>query len=121
RGESALVGGPRSPLRAVFRTPELPVYEVPAPPRIITGPGSARVRQMGESSMVATVGRPGTYRIAVRFSRYWQPSTGCVKRGQDGMIRLSLSRAGPVRLAFSPTPRRALAALAGRPAQSCAS
>jgi hypothetical protein len=121
RAEAALVGGPRSPLRAVFRTPDLTVYEVPAPTPIITGPGAASVRQMGESSMVATVGRPGTYRIAVRFSRYWQPSTGCVRRGQDGMIRLSLPRAGPVRLAFSPTPRRALAALAGRPARSCAS
>jgi hypothetical protein len=36
------------------------------------------------------------------------------------MINLSVRRAGPIRLAFSPTPKLALAALAGRPARSCA-
>ena len=70
--------------------------------------------------MSPTVGRAGAYRVAVRFSRYWQPSVGCVSRGADGMIELTVPRPGAVRLAFKPTPKRALAALAGRPARSCA-
>jgi hypothetical protein len=98
----------------------LTVYEVPAATPIVTGAGPARVRQMDESSIVATVGRAGAYRVAVRFSRYWQPSVGCVSRAADGMIELKVPRPGPVRLAFKPTPRRALAALAGRPARACA-
>jgi hypothetical protein len=121
RAEAALVGGPRSPLRPVFQTADLTVYEVPAATPIITGPGPARVSQMDESSIVATVARAGTYRVAVRFSRYWQPSIGCVVRAPDGMIRLAVPRPGSIRLEFSPTPKRALAALAGRPARSCAS
>ncbi len=88
---------------------------------IITGPGPARLSRMGESTIVATVARAGTYRIAVRFSRYWQTSAGCLRRARDGMISLTVQRPGPVRLRFSPTPGRALAALAGRPARSCAS
>jgi hypothetical protein len=120
RAEAALLRGPRSPLIGVFRTPELTVYEVPGATPIITGPAPAEVVKMGESSIVATVARAGTYRVAVRFSRYWQPSSGCLKRAPDGMIRLTVPRPGPIRLEFSPTPTRALAALAGRPAQSCA-
>jgi hypothetical protein len=119
--EAAIVGGPRSPLRAVFRSPQLTVYEVPRPTSIVTGPGPSRVVTMSESRIVVTVARPGTYRIAVRFSRYWQPSAGCAVRGADGMISLSVARPGRVRLAFSPSPQRALAALAGRAARSCAS
>ena len=121
RAEAALVGSGRSPLEAVYRTPDLIVYEVPSATPIITGPRPARLSRMGESTIVATIARAGTYRIAVRFSRYWQTSAGCLRRAPDGMISLSVQRPGPVRLRFFPTPGRALAALAGRPARSCAS
>jgi hypothetical protein len=75
---------------------------------------------MTQSRIVARVDAPGTYRIAVRFSRYWKPSLGCAVRGPDGMIRLSVPRAGLVHLSFSPHPGAALAALTGRRARSCA-
>jgi hypothetical protein len=120
RAEAALVRGPRSPLRRVFHTTAISVYAVPRPRPIVTGPAQARVLSMSESRLIAWVARPGTYRFAIRFSRYWQPSVGCAVRGPDGMIRLSVPRAGPVRLSFSPDPRTALAALTGRPARSCA-
>jgi hypothetical protein len=76
---------------------------------------------MDESSIVATVAHRGTYRIAVRFSRYWKTSAGCLARTADGMISLTVPQPGSVRLRFSPTAGGALAALAGRPARSCAS
>lgn len=120
RAEAQIVGGERSPLRPVFRSAELTVYEVPRPSPIVTGPGVARVLSLDESHVDATVTRPGTYRVAVRASRYWRPSAGCAVRGSDGMIRLVLPRAGRVRLTFAPDPGRALAALAGRAARSCA-
>ena len=81
----------------------------------------ARLSRMDQSSVVATVSHAGRYRIAIRFSRYWQTSGGCLRRARDGMISLTVQRPGPVRLRFSPTPGRALAALAGRAARSCAS
>jgi hypothetical protein len=86
RAEAALVRGPRSPLREVFRTRDLAVYEVPGARRIITGPGTARLSRMDESSIVATVARRGTYRIAVRFSRYWKTSAGCRNRDRFGCV-----------------------------------
>jgi hypothetical protein len=121
RAEAAIVGGARSPLRPVFRSLDLTVYQVPGATPIVTGPGVARVLSMSESRIVASVSRPGTYRVAVRASRYWRPSAGCAVRGHDGMIRLTVPRAGRVRLAFAPDPRKALAALAGHAARSCAS
>jgi len=120
RAEAALVRGPRSPLEPVVRTRNLTIYAVPSPRPIITGPAAARVTELDESRIVARVARAGTYRIAVRFSRYWRPSAGCVERSPDGMIRLSARRPGLVRIDFAPTPRLALAALAGRRARSCA-
>jgi hypothetical protein len=46
------------------------------------------------------VQRPGSYRVAVRYSPYWLPSQGCVEEGPDEMLRLVASRAGPVSLRF---------------------
>jgi hypothetical protein len=120
KAEAAIVGGPRSPLHTVFRAPQLAVYEVPSPTPILTGPGRGRVLRMTESRIVLRVERPGTYRVAVRFSRYWEPSVGCAARRSDGMIRLSVPRASLVRLDFSPEPGAALAALTGEAARSCA-
>ena len=121
RAEAAIVGGPRSPLRRVFETADLTIFAVPQPASIVYGPGAARVLAMTESRIAIRVGRPGTYRLAVRFSRYWHPSAGCAMRGPDGMIRLTVPRAGVVRLGFEFDPGRALAALAGHAARSCAS
>jgi hypothetical protein len=120
RAEAAIVGGPRSPLLRVFQTSQLAVYEVPRPTPILTGPGPGQVLRMTQSRIVLRVERPGTYRVAVRFSRYWEPSVGCAARGADGMIRLSVPSASLVRLNFSPDPGAALAALTGHAARSCA-
>jgi hypothetical protein len=120
RAEAAIVGGPRSPLQEVFRSAQLAVYAVPRPVPILTGPGPGRVLRMTESHILVRVERPGTYRIAVRFSRYWRPSAGCATKGPDGMIRLTVPRAARVRLSFSPGPGSALAALTGQAARSCA-
>ncbi len=120
RAEAAVVRGRRSPLREVFRSDQLAVYEVPRPNPILTGPAPGRVIAMTESRIVIRVAAAGTYRIAVRFSRYWEPSLGCAVRGGDGMIRLSVPRPAQVRLDFSPDAGAALAALTGHAARSCA-
>ncbi len=120
RAEAALVRSSRSPLPRVFHTGQVSVYAVPHPRPILTGPGRGRVLRMTESRVSLVVGAPGTYRLAIRFSRYWEPSLGCAVRGPDGMIRLGVPRAGHVTLSFSPDPGAALAALTGQRARSCA-
>jgi hypothetical protein len=120
RGEAALLRSGRTPLRPVFRTPHLTVYEVPHATPILTGRPGARVAALGESKIVVTARRAGSYRLAVRFSRYWRPSAGCATKGADGMIRLSVKRPGRVSLRFAPNPKTALAALTGGAARACA-
>jgi hypothetical protein len=105
----------------VFTGRHLVVYEVPHATPILTGPPGARVVSLTESRIVVAASRPGTYRLAIRWSRYWQPSAGCATPNPDGMIRLTIARPGRVALKFAPSPRSALAALAGRAARSCGS
>jgi hypothetical protein len=120
RGEAALLRSGRTPLRLVFAGPHLTVYEVPHPTPMLTGPPGARVVSLTESRIVVAAERAGRYRLAVRFSRYWRPSAGCLSRAADGMIRLSIPRPGRLALKFAPNAKSALAALAGWSAHSCA-
>jgi hypothetical protein len=113
RGEAALVRSGRAGLRPVFRTRELTIYSVPKPVKIITGPGSPGLAWLTESRIGAVVHRGGEYRIAVRWSPYWRASHGCLRRGKDGMLRLTTRQARTVRLVFQVDARRALGELAG--------
>jgi hypothetical protein len=120
RGEAALLRSGRTPLRPVLRSVHLTVYEVPHATPILTGPAGARVLALTESRIVVAARRPGSYRLAVRFSRYWRPSAGCASPTADGMVRLTIPHPGRVSLEFAPNAKSALAALAGRAARSCA-
>ena len=120
RGEAALLRSGRSPLRPVFRSMHLTVFEVPHATPILTGRPGARVVSLTESKIVVAAERAGRYRLAVRFSRYWRPSAGCASRAADGMIRLTIPRPGRVSLKFAPNAKSALAALAGRSSRACA-
>jgi hypothetical protein len=120
RGEAALLRSGRTPLRPVFRSLHLTVYAVPHATPILTGPPGARVVSLTESRIVVAAGQAGTYRLAVRSSRYWRPSAGCLSRTADGMIRLAIPHPGLVTLKFAPNAKSALAALTGRSARSCA-
>jgi hypothetical protein len=121
RGEAALLRSGRTPLWVVFRSPHLTVLEVPHATSILTGPAGGRVVSLTESRILVAARRAGSYRLAVRYSRYWQPSAGCVTRNRDGMIRLSIPRPGRLSLKFAPNPGTAFAALTGRAAHSCGS
>jgi hypothetical protein len=65
------------------------------------------------------VGGPGTYRLAFRYSPYWNASSGCLEPGADSMIRLRVPAAGKVQLRFHVNARRALFAFAGKHPQAC--
>lgn len=114
RAEAELVRSGHAGLKRVLRTPQLSIFEVPSPRPIVTGPGPAHVRALTRSRLVVRLGRRGTYRVALRHSPYWRSSRGCLSRGVDGMLRLTVMRPGPVQLRFDVDAGRALAALAGR-------
>jgi len=88
---------------------------VPKPQRIVTGQGIPAVVEFAQTHMTLSVGSPGTYRIAVRYSPYWSAvdSTACVTKGDDGMIRLVTPTPGRVTLQFKVKAGRALAAMVG--------
>jgi hypothetical protein len=114
RAEAELLRSGNAGLKRVLRTPQLTIFEVPSPKPIVTGPGPVYVRELSRSQLVVRLGRRGTYRVALRHSPYWRSSAGCLLRGQDGMLRLSVMRPGTVRLVFNVDASRALWAVAGR-------
>jgi len=69
---------------------------------------------------VLQLAHPGRYRLAVRFSPYWQPSAGCVLRRNDGMVELTAPRGGRLLLHFDVNPGRALGEITSRRSYSCA-
>jgi hypothetical protein len=104
RGEAKIV----RTFRPVFASGQLTIYAVPQPRPIARG-----LLALTESHIKIAVARPGTVRIAVRYSPYWHASSGCLSEGRDGMLRLTNRRARVVRIAFRVNASRALGALAG--------
>ena len=117
--EAQLLRSGRSHLLPVLRTDHITIYEVPSSRPLITGPAPARVVELTQTRVTVHVGGPGTYRLAFRYSPYWNASSGCVDPGADSMIRLRVPAAGNVQLRFHVNARRALAAFAGRHPQAC--
>jgi hypothetical protein len=118
-GEAALLRDGAAGLPVVMRSRHLTIFEVPRARPIVTGHAGARVIAMTHSSALIDLKRPGTYRVAIRFTPYWRVSRGCARAARDGMTRLTVPRAGRVRLAFRWTPEAALDVVTGTPASDC--
>jgi hypothetical protein len=119
RAEAALIKSGKSRLTPVMRAPHLTVFAVPHPAELVSGPHAARVTQLGDTTMSLTLGGPGTYRVAVRYSPYWNATKGCVSEGKDEMLRLTTRTGGDIRLAFKVGAVRALETLVGSGADEC--
>jgi hypothetical protein len=113
RQEAALVRSGRAGLPRVWTSREIAIYAVPRPRPIVTGPDRPRLLALHESRLVVRVRHGGTYRLAVRWSPYWQASAGCLTRTNAGMLRLRMRRAAEVRIAFDVDARSLLDAFAG--------
>jgi hypothetical protein len=114
RAEKRLVRSGRTDLRRVFSTRSVSIYAVPQPRQIVSGPGEPSVLAFKESRLVVRVSRGGTYDLAVRWSPYWQASTGCLLPSSDGMVELRTRRPATVRIAFDVNASSLLAAFAGQ-------
>jgi hypothetical protein len=100
RHEARLVRSGETGLRRVFAAPSVSIYAVPRPQPIVAGPGRPTVLALRESRLVLRVARGGTYRVAVRWSPYWHASTGCLSRGDSGMLQLRAGGPATVRIGF---------------------
>jgi hypothetical protein len=120
RGEAALLESGRSGLRPVFRAPHLTIFEVPNARPIVTGPAPARVLEISQSRVLLSLSGPGRYRIAFRYSPYWDTSDGCLARSADGMLVLTAQQPGRILLRFDVDAGLALQAVAGRAPTGCA-
>src|SRR5436190_1327976 len=117
RDEAQLLASGRTHLRVAFATPNMKIFAVPDPRPLVSRP--ARVRRLGYTTIALQVPRPGTYRLAVTYTPYWESQTACLTRAPDGMTRLVVQHRGLVLLHFAVTPRRALDTIAGRDPEPC--
>jgi hypothetical protein len=119
RAEAALLRGGRSGLDAVLRTPRLTIYAVPSPQPLVTGPAPARVLRLSQNGVRLALAGRGSYRLAIRYSAYWQASGACVAAGKDGMMIVTTGRAGVVDLGFDVDAGRLIASLEGERHRRC--
>jgi hypothetical protein len=113
RREATLLRSGATGLKRVFATRYVWIYAVPRPRPIVTGPGKPELLELGESRLLLRLSEGGSYRIAVRWSPYWQSSTGCLARTPDGMLRLRAPAAAIVQIAFDVDARGLLRAFTG--------
>jgi len=113
--EAILIRNGSSGLIPVHNTMHMTIYRVPNARPIVTGQSPARMLRFEETRMVMKVGSPGHYRVAVRYSPYWSAlnKSGCISKGEDGMLRVEAQRRGRIVLQFKVKATRALAAMVG--------
>jgi hypothetical protein len=120
RAEAALLRSGRSSLKPVFHTASLEILRVPSPQGLVRGSAPTRVLSLSQTRLVLKMGAGGTFRLALRYSPYWEASAGCVAQDKNGMTRLTVPHAGVVSVAFELDPERALDVLGHEPLTSCA-
>jgi hypothetical protein len=97
RKETALIDRGLSYLKLVFKTPNWRVYAVRDPTPMVQG--DAHLLALGPNSVTLRVDRPGSARVRVRFSPYWQIAgePGCV--APDGQFtKVTAQHAGIVKM-----------------------
>jgi hypothetical protein len=119
--EAALLRSGRSGLRQVFLSPQLRIFEVPRPQPILTGPGAPVVTHLDHAGIEGRLTRAGSYRLKIRYTRYWRVKAGavCVERAQGGMTILRATSPGPFALAVPEGPAALVRSLVERDPARC--
>jgi hypothetical protein len=120
QAEAALIQSGRSGLTLAGTAPHWRFYRLSKPVGIVSGgrvrPASVHVTTAAISFVAPTAGR---YRVRVRYSPYWQPSTPmCVTPTASGMMQLSVTTPGVVRLSM-PDPLDAIFSSTSTAASAC--
>ncbi len=97
--EAALIGRGLPYLREVWRSADWKLYRVlrPAP---LLAPAGARLAHVGAADFSLAVRRPGSYRVRIHYTPYWEVSSGSACVSRDGAwTRVDAKRPGPVSVA----------------------
>jgi hypothetical protein len=113
RLEAQLIRSGHSGLLPVFRSAHATVYELPDAQPLVSGSHAATVVSLDATRIELSVGGPGTYRVAIRWSPYWSVPNGCVAKGTDGMVRIHTAQAGLINMHFNVSVQSGLKTLAG--------
>ena len=98
--EARVLRSPSSGLRAVFRSRNWTIFELPHATPLLTGPASPVVTSFGHTAIRGRVFAAGRYLMRAHYSPYLRlQGSGCVAPGPDKMTYLELTR--PERFALS--------------------
>jgi hypothetical protein len=98
--EARIVRSPRSGLKAVFRSRNWTIYELPHATPLLTGPAHPVVTSFGHTAIRGQVFAAGRYLLRNHYSPYLRlTGSGCVAQGPNKMTYLDLTR--PERFALS--------------------
>jgi hypothetical protein len=119
--EARLLRSGRSGLDVALRTETATVYELPGATPILSGPDTASLTRFDHDAVEGTVAAPGSYRLAVRFTPYWEVAAGavCLTAAADGMTLVRASEAGSFVLRMDEDPLELARRLADREPGSC--
>jgi hypothetical protein len=98
--EARVLRSPSSGLRAVFRSRNWTIYELPHATPLLTGPAKPVITSFGHTAIRGRVFAAGRYLMRAHYSPYLRlRGSGCVAPGPDKMTYLQLTR--PERFALS--------------------
>ncbi len=119
--EAALLQSRTPGLRRVVARPEWSIFELAHATPILTGPAPARLLRLGHERIEGHVGAAGTYRLRVRYTRYWRvrPTAVCLEPAAGGMTRIVATRATSFALTLSDSPGTLLRSALGRAEARC--
>jgi hypothetical protein len=108
--EARLLRSGRSGLVRVYAGRNWTVWELPRASPILTGPGKARLTQLGHQRIAGVTSEPGAYRLRVRYTPYFRVHAGavCTARAAGGMTQLVVRLPGPFVIATAQSPEELL-------------
>ncbi len=119
--EADLLASGESGLIEVFRTDDWRIYQLPGARAILSGPAEARVTELGHDRIAGSVASAGSYRLAIRYTRYWRIARGrvCLEEAADGMTILRAASAGAFTLELDERPVALVRAATGDGPAAC--
>lgn len=94
--EAALIGRGLPYLRELWRSADWTLYRVLRPTPLLA-PAGARLEHVGAADFSLAVRRPGSYRVRIHYTPYWEVSSGSACVTRDGAwTRVEAKRPGPV-------------------------
>jgi len=118
--EAHIVRSPRSGLKAVFRSRNWTIYELPHATPLLTGPAHPVVTSFGHTSIQGRAFAAGRYLLRNHYNPYLRlQGAGCVAPGPDKMTYLELRRPGPFAVSVPGTPDGLVRELFGGTEATC--